>query len=574
MILDIQDIINSVSVPTLIKDEFIKKGTFDRLKNGDLQACVGGFSIAFPVEVDGIKWAFRCWHHTLDNDQARIKLLSAELKKVKLPYFIDFEYEDKGIIVNGAVYPTTRMKWINGRDIKDYICYNKNNRHKLFELASNFFAMTQDLHRLSIAHGDLQHENIMVNPCGKIFLIDYDSMYVPALSYMNSKNSTNGKDGYQHPARENCVYSNPTLDYFSEVVILTSILAIAHNPGLIDKYDMDDSDTMLFKRADFRSFTSSKIYSDLYSMGEIFVVLLNVFSSYLRKRDITKLEPLELAVNKANPTNAISIADYLKNAESNLLKEAEAERLTAIKAEENAWADACRLNSASGFSSFLIKYPYSKYKDTANKRLKVCQESENWGRAKASNTIAALDDFIKNYPDSVYIAEAKTIILNIRTQLEEDRVWKAAQDTNTIESYKSYLNRYPYGQYALTAKNKIDELKGSRRGVAFVLIIIFIIIAIIASTQTGADHDPIGGQTEQQQLAPKVLQIPPYSISGHDLSDLESKTEWLINAMEVAKSVGDSRDANMYSRAGRNLDDLKKYDSKKYKALNDRYKAL
>lgn len=80
MVLDIQDIINSVSVPALIKDTFIKSGTFARLKNGDIQACVGGFSIVFPVDVDGTKWAFRCWHHTLDNDQARIKLLSTELK--------------------------------------------------------------------------------------------------------------------------------------------------------------------------------------------------------------------------------------------------------------------------------------------------------------------------------------------------------------------------------------------------------------------------------------------------------------------------------------------------------------
>lgn len=457
MVLDIQDIINSVSVPALIKDTFIKSGTFARLKNGDIQACVGGFSIVFPVDVDGTKWAFRCWHHTLDNDQARIKLLSTELKKVGLPYFIDFEYEDNGIVVNGAVYPTTRMKWISGRDIKDYICYNRNNRHKLFKLATDFFAMTQDLHRLSIAHGDLQYENIIVNQYGKIFLIDYDSMYVPALSYMNSKNSTNGKEGYQHPAREKCVNSNPKLDYFSEVVILTSILAIAYNPGLIDKYNMEDSDTMLFKKDDFRNFTSSGIYSELSSLGDLVVVLLNVLSSYLREQDITKLEPLELAVNKANPRCVIKIEDFLKNAEAVLLKaekeakekkakeedekrrrqelnawrtasinntstgyqvylnmyplgehvqearkrvaecieaEEEAKRLAAIKAEEDAWINACRLSSVHSFSSFLSKYPNSKYKDTATGRLKACKEAKDWDQAKVSNTITKLDAFM------------------------------------------------------------------------------------------------------------------------------------------------------------------------------------
>ena len=543
MVLDIQDIINSVSVPALIKDTFIKSGTFARLKNGDIQACVGGFSIVFPVDVDGTKWAFRCWHHTLDNDQARIKLLSTELKKVGLPYFIDFEYEDNGIVVNGAVYPTTRMKWINGRDIKDYICYNRNNRHKLFKLATDFFAMTQDLHRLSIAHGDLQYENIIVNQYGKIFLIDYDSMYVPALSYMNSKNSTNGKEGYQHPARETCVNSNPKLDYFSEVVILTSILAIAYNPGLIDKYDLENSDTMLFKKDDFRNISSSGIYSELSSLGDLLVVLLNVLSSYLREQDITKLEPLELAVNKANPRYVNKIEDSLKNAEAVLLKaekeaeekkakeeeekrrqqelnlwiiarrknsstgyqiylnkyplgeyvqearkriaecieaEEEAKRLAAIKAEEDAWINACRLSSVHSFSSFLSKYPNSKYKDIATGRLKACKETEEWKQAKASKTITRLDGFIKNYPNSIHVTEAKIII----SELKEDNAWKTAQNIGAIESYKSYLSQYPNGLYASIAKNKISEVKKSKglRSILVSTAIIVIILLIIAIT--------------------------------------------------------------------------------------------
>ena len=412
-----------------------------------------------------------------------------------------------------------------------------------FKLATDFFAMTQDLHRLSIAHGDLQYENIIVNQYGKIFLIDYDSMYIPALSYMNSKNSTNGKEGYQHPAREKCVNSNPKLDYFSEVVILTSILAIAYNPGLIDKYNMEDSDTMLFKKDDFRNFTSSGIYSELSSLGDLVVVLLNVLSSYLREQDITKLEPLELAVNKANPRCVIKIEDFLKNAEAVLLKaekeakekkakeedekrrrqelnawrtasinntstgyqvylnmyplgehvqearkrvaecieaEEEAKRLAAIKAEEDAWINACRLSSVHSFSSFLSKYPNSKYKDTATGRLKACKEAKDWDQAKVSNTITKLDAFIKNYPNSIHVAEAKTII----SELKEGNAWKTAQNIDTIESYKSYLSQYPNGLYASIAKNKISEVKKSKglRSILVSTAIIVIILLIIAIT--------------------------------------------------------------------------------------------
>lgn len=607
MVLDIQDIINSVSVPALIKDTFIKSGTFARLKNGDIQACVGGFSIVFPVDVDGTKWAFRCWHHTLDNDQARIKLLSTELKKVGLPYFIDFEYEDNGIVVNGAVYPTTRMKWISGRDIKDYICYNRNNRHKLFKLATDFFAMTQDLHRLSIAHGDLQYENIIVNQYGKIFLIDYDSMYVPALSYMNSKNSTNGKEGYQHPAREKCVNSNPKLDYFSEVVILISILAIAYNPGLIDKYDLEDSDTMLFKIDDFRNFTSSGIYSELSSLGDPLVVFLNVLSSYLREQDITKLEPLELAVNKANPRCVIKIEDFLKNAEAVLLKaekeakekkakeeeekrrrqelnawrtasinntstgyqvylnmyplgehvqearkriaecieaEEEAKRLAAVKAEEDAWINACRLSSVHSFSSFLSKYPNSKYNDTATGRLKACKEAEDWKKAKASNTITKLEGFIKNYPNSIHVAEAKTII----SELKEDNAWKTAQNIDTIESYKSYLSQYPNGQYVFVAENNIEALKKSKFPWIAVGLIVFSIAAYMALVYNVAsiDFDITPSQIERRESARTQ---PKPTGEFENISQIENELDVKLKGLELQKKRGKLLDVNELNKA-------------------------
>lgn len=607
MVLDIQDIINSVSVPALIKDTFIKSGTFARLKNGDIQACVGGFSIVFPVDVDGTKWAFRCWHHTLDNDQARIKLLSTELKKVGLPYFIDFEYEDNGIVVNGAVYPTTRMKWISGRDIKDYICYNRNNRHKLFKLATDFFAMTQDLHRLSITHGDLQYENIIVNQYGKIFLIDYDSMYVPALSYMNSKNSTNGKEGYQHPAREKCVNSNPKLDYFSEVVILTSILAIAYDPGLIDKYNMEDSDTMLFKKDDFRNFTSSGIYSELSSLGDLLVVLLNVLSSYLREQDITKLEPLELAINKANPRCVIKIEDFLKNAEAVLLKaekeaeekkakeeeekrrqqelnawrtanrnntstgyqvylnmyplgehvqeavkrrtecikaEEEAKRLSAIKAEEDAWINACKLNSANSFSSFLNKYPNSKHKDTATRKIKACKEAKEWDQAKVSNTITKLDAFIKNYPNSIHVAEAKTII----SELKEDNAWKTAQNIDTIESYKSYLSQYPNGQYVFVAENNIETLKKFKFPWIAVGLIAIAIAAYIALAHNLApiDFDFTPSQLERRESAQTR---PKPTGEFENISQIANELDVKLKGLELQKKRGKLLDVNELNKA-------------------------
>lgn len=450
MILDIQDIINSVSVPALIKDDFIKRGKFRRLPNGDLQVCVGGFSVVFLVEVDGESWAFRCWHHTLDAAQSRIKCLSDKLKRIGLPYFINFDYSEQGIIVNGCIYPTTRMRWINGRNIKEYICYYQNDSHKLFELAANFFKMTQDLHRCSIAHGDLQHENILVDQYGKIFLIDYDSMYIPEESFSKAKNTTNGKDGYQHPARANCIYAGKKLDYFSEVIILTSILAIAYKPELIKKYDFEDSDTMLFKKSDFVNFVSTKIFSDLSKLGEIFVILLKVIQHYLGKTDIDDLSPLENAVNLASPTNAICIADYLKNAEQKLKEQKEEE---FQKKDILAWEKAYRLNSVQSYNNYLTSFPYGKYANDARRKLKSIERSKRIGK-----TIKRL--FWSCAAIVSIVVVGKIVIENIERVPNSQNVYKGSQISTKTYNHQTTTKQSESQASSLTGNsNNIESLE-------------------------------------------------------------------------------------------------------------------
>lgn len=450
MILDIQDIINAVSVPALIKDEFIKGGIFARTKNGEAQACVGGFSVVFPVDVNGTKWAFRCWHNTLDDAQARIKLLSSELKQSKLPYFVDFTYEDSGILVNGRSYPTTRMKWINGLDLKEFICQNKHDRGKLINLAGRFFTMTQDLHKKGIAHGDLQHENIIVNKSGRIFLIDYDSMYVPVFSGLKAKNTTNGKDGYQHPAREHCVYAGEKLDYFSEIVILISILAVAVNPNLADKYQFEDSDSLLFRKSDFLDLTNKEVYKDIIALGEPLDVLMKVLLNYLKQSDIEDLAPIDITINKVSPLNAICLSELLSNLDNELN---EKERKIEAEKDDNLWKTACRQNAHESYLNYISLYPNGRHTADAKEKAREVELSE-WNKAQESNSVASYALFRHNCPKSALVREATNRIEKI---VEEDD-WKNACLRNTYASYKDYLRKHPYGKYSRDANDKANTL--------------------------------------------------------------------------------------------------------------------
>ena len=301
----------------LVLDEHAKKGTFRRDARGRLIAYAGGFSVVFPYDLpDGTKWAFRCWHSDISNTQKRYETISEAIQKAHLAFLCDFDYIEKGINVEGIIYPTTRMRWIEGITIKEYICKYRQSKDKLIALAENFLAMTRSLHEQSLAHGDLQHGNILVSNDHQLYLVDYDSFYCPQLK--GEEDTVTGLPDYQHPARMKNKTVSEKLDYFSELVIYLSILAIAENPSLVDKYNVDDSDRLLFSKEDFQNIKNSQIYKDIKKLGGKFENLLIVLEDYLKQDDIDNLHPFreQLIENqitfKSSATKAIRSKQSVK----------------------------------------------------------------------------------------------------------------------------------------------------------------------------------------------------------------------------------------------------------------------
>ena len=281
---------------SLVIDSFARKGLFRRDKRGRLVAYTGGFSVVYPFEYNNEVWAFRCWHADLGNLRGHFITLSAALSKLNLPYFCSFTYVDEGIVVEGKKYPTTRMKWIDGKNLKEYICIHKNDKNKLKNLANNFVKMITTLHKYHISHGDLQHGNILVDDNDNLFLIDYDSVYVPELQ--GEADIIKGLKGYQHPKRGDNLLANEKVDYFSELIIYLSILAIAEKSSLVEKYQVEDSEQLLFSFEDFKDLENSQVYVDLMQLGGLFPILLKILSDYLNEDDICNLEPFTTLVDK------------------------------------------------------------------------------------------------------------------------------------------------------------------------------------------------------------------------------------------------------------------------------------
>lgn len=285
-----QDILTAVRYP----QHFLKvkelKGAVPRLNSDDTPyRHVGGFNMVFQLIEGSNKWAFRVWHVSLDHIKERYKEIASYLKQKQLNYFGEFVYDEGGLLVNGELLDTVRMQWLDGYLLKDYIEKHLHQSVVLNELAEKFLAMCNDLDHDQISHGDLQEGNILIDDGGNIKLIDYDSICVPALE--GGKDVVTGLKGYQHPSRFTIGKASLKADYFSELVIYLSILAIADNPMLWDKYQVKDTRYLLFTEDDFEDTESSSIYKDLLGRSGQIDYLLSILIEYLEVDDFRNLPP-------------------------------------------------------------------------------------------------------------------------------------------------------------------------------------------------------------------------------------------------------------------------------------------
>lgn len=287
------DYITSIETPQLLKAQKLQGGTAI-LKNGKPLRYAGGFCVVFPYQLkNGKKVAVRCWIAHVSDADKRSQQISVKLKESGLPYFVGFEFIPQGIATSLGVFPLVLMDWIEGLQLKEYLKRHLNDKNRLIELANQFLQMSKDLHSAGFSHGDLQHGNIMVDPGGNLFLVDYDSMFVPGLE--NIPDEIKGLSGFQHPGRSKQLYLSPKSDYFSELIIYTSIMALAHYPSLWNELNIKDTETLIFSKEDLDDPQKSDIFSRLRNDSYL-SDYIEAIENALSESNIERLLPLEDAI--------------------------------------------------------------------------------------------------------------------------------------------------------------------------------------------------------------------------------------------------------------------------------------
>jgi len=242
---------------------------FDKpeLKNGKIQlnsyglplSWSGGNAIVFQLKSSNRLYAIKCFTKK-PNGLTNYQYLSQFLKNKNLEFMIEYDSSNQ-ILVQGSKYPVLVTQWINGDTLHKFL-KTKNNKTKILQIAEKFKELVYRMEDLKIAHGDLQHGNIMIQFDNTIKLIDYDGMYIP--QFNGQKSHESGLADYQHPLRKN--QFDETMDRFSSYCIYLSLLVIAHKPEIFDKY-FDDTN-LIFKQKDFEEPFMSKLFKEIDTVND------------------------------------------------------------------------------------------------------------------------------------------------------------------------------------------------------------------------------------------------------------------------------------------------------------------
>jgi len=253
----------AVQCPAVCFEEVTLKGMLpavDRL--GMPLVTSGQFAYVFKLNArhGGDSLAVRCFRGFLGDREARYRALDAHLGAHPARALPRFKYLPKGVLVAGRRFPILVMEWVSGPTLDVYLEDVVHRPGVVRHLADEWLRLMESLRAAGVAHGDLQHGNVIVEG-GRLRLVDLDGVYVPALEGFAA--SEVGHQHYQHPARRADFFARE-VDNFAALVVYLSLAALAERPTLWREHH---DENLLFTRADFEDPEASELFRKVRETG-------------------------------------------------------------------------------------------------------------------------------------------------------------------------------------------------------------------------------------------------------------------------------------------------------------------
>ncbi len=262
------DYIDAVQHPALVFTYGeMKEARFDLDMYGIPDGCTGSNAVVFRAMLGPKTVALRCFISQAGLSQQRYLALARHVRDDALGarWMVPATWWDEAVRVKGQQRPVVEMEWVDGRPLDIYVgslCQSQPGALNL--LADRWREMLCQLAVAEVAHGDLQHGNVLVDQTtSAIRLVDLDSAWVPGMEGLAPPAET-GHQAFRHPNRPHSDQWGPHMDTFAGLVVLVSLVALAHRPELWGAYN--NGDNLIFTADDFVAVDATPLWTDL---GEI-----------------------------------------------------------------------------------------------------------------------------------------------------------------------------------------------------------------------------------------------------------------------------------------------------------------
>lgn len=238
----------------------------------------GQFAVVYRCRtVSGKDIAFRCLLLPPSQDAAeRATAVSDYLSALpkKPTSFVQYHFVSNAVYAANDWQAAYVMDWIDGitlhKAVQELVA--NEDRQGLRALADKTSRMVVEIQNAGIAHGDLHPENILVLPSAELRLVDYDSVYVPALSTRPCL--VVGPEGYAHPAyvtRSLVRPNNIHMDTFAGLILVASLRMVSNDTALFHRFTREN---LLFSAEDIQNPLTSPAFAAAFSQLDAVVVAL------------------------------------------------------------------------------------------------------------------------------------------------------------------------------------------------------------------------------------------------------------------------------------------------------------
>jgi len=232
-------------------------------------AATGQNAIVFDADGPNGRTALRCFTSIpARGDDVYRRLEAMDLPDVIVPV----AWRDRALEVNCTRWPVVTMPWVAGDPLQRWVGDNLHLPARIAALADAWVEACRLLVACGIAHGDLQHGNVLVTSSGQLRIIDFDGvlLFDPALgTHLTAAPTEVGHPDYQHPQRIEDGHVSRYVDTFSALLIHTTLRALITDPGL---WSHHAGENLVLAQRDLFEPESSEVFSRMRRSDDPVVV--------------------------------------------------------------------------------------------------------------------------------------------------------------------------------------------------------------------------------------------------------------------------------------------------------------